>query len=544
MDIPARRRRLTAQRLAAREPRGEDLLNPSPARSTFDYLVVGGGTAGCVVAARLSADPAVTVCLLEAGGRARHPAMSVPLMNFITSGLPQHQWGYLTDPDRGLAGRSLRFVQARVLGGGSAINGMLYSRGDRDDFEAWACPDWRYQAVRPYFERAEARPGGIEISRGAALTPACELFLAATAAAGHRRLHDMNGEEAEGFGYFDYSIGRGRRSGTMDGYLRQAEERPNLTVMTGTQALKVRLEGGRAVGVQALRGGVVVELAARSEVVVCAGAINSPRLLMLSGLGPAEDLRALGIAVALDRPEVGGNLQNHTRQKLGFTTRRPITAYGLLAPTALVEAVAAYALRRRGALGRSVLTAGGLLRSSPQAEGPDIGVIFTPGLMTPGSGLGMLPRAHGFSLFVRNARPWSRGKVRLRSADPLEAPRIATGYFQDPRDMTALLGGLARVKAILAQSAMAEVIDRAQDPEPTAQSIARSASHAYHPVGTLRMGLDDDAVVDEQLRVRGVEGLRIADASVIPVIPKAGTNAPTIMIGERAAALIRGEAGA
>jgi choline dehydrogenase len=270
-------------------------------------------------------------------------------------------------------------------------------------------------------------------------------------------------------------------------------------------------------------------------VLVTAGAIGTPKLLMLSGVGPAEHLLGHGLGVRVDAPAVGRNHQNHVRQKLGYTTRDPVTAYGLISPPALAKAGVAYLAGGRGALGRSALTAGGLLRSAPDLAVPDTGVIFSPGLMGAGRGpLGPLPRRHGFSAFVRQARPWSRGEVRLRSADPLAAPGIDTRYFSDPRDMPALIEGVRRVKEIFARPEIAAVVEQADNSELTPQAVARTAAHAFHPVGTCAVG----AVVDEALRVRGVDGLRVADASVIPVIPKGGTNAPAIMIGERAAALI------
>lgn len=491
----------------------------------FDYVVVGGGTAGCVVAARLAEDFAATVCLIEAGGWPRHPAVPAPLLNFITSGLAAYQWGYWTEPNPQAGGRALPFPQARVVGGGSSINGMLYERGDRDDYDAWGAPGWRYDQVRSWFERAEA--DRVRLSDGAALTPLCSAFLDAAKAAA---------APPDQFDYLAYSIGNGRRSSTAQAYLGRRPK--NLTIMTGAQTSKIRLEGGRASGVEVIRKGAVLQVRADREVIVCAGGIGSPRLLMLSGIGPADALRALGLDVRVDLPDVGRNLQNHIRQKLAYETKGAVSAYSFLNPVSMAAAGLSYIGGRGGLLGRSVLTVGGLLRSAPDLTQPDIGLIFSPALMGTGVGaLGMLPKAHGFSLFVRLARPWSRGEVRLRSADPLEAPIIDTRYFSDPRDMPALIAGVERMRAICTRPEIARFIARADQSEVTSEVLAATVSHAFHPVGTCAIS----AVVDESLRVRGVEGLRIADASVIPMLPKAGTNAPAIMIGERAAALVRGD---
>jgi choline dehydrogenase len=501
----------------------------------FDYVVVGGGTAGCVLASRLSEDAAARVCLIEAGGRARHPAAGVPMLNFITSALAGYQWGWRAEPDRGLAGRQLSYAQAKVLGGGSAINGMLHAPGDAEDYAAWRVPGWGYDDVAPFAARAADR---LHVAPAGALTPLCEMFLAAAEGAGHPRLASLAGRTADGVGYFDYAIHRGRRSAVAGRYLDPSRRRANLTVLSRAQVLRVLIEGGRAVGVEVLQDGSVRDVRAGSEVTLCAGGLGSPRLLMLSGIGPAEDLAKAGIAALVDRSEVGGNLQNHVRIKLAYRTQDTPTVRDLMSPMAAIKAGMSYVIGH-GALGRSVLTAGGLIRSAPGLAEPDIGVIFSPGLMGAGAGLlGPVPREDGFSVFVRQARPWSRGALRLGSADPLAAPIIETRYFSDQRDMAVFLGGLRRTRAIFARPEIARVIAKGDESELTPETVARTAGHAFHPSGACRLGHDADSVVDADLRVRGVERLRIADSSVIPVIPKAGTNAPAMIIAERAAAMM------
>lgn len=505
------------------------------AHSGFDYVVVGGGTAGSLLAARLSEGASARVCLIEAGDWARHPAMNAPMLNFITSALRGYQWDWQTEPDPGLAGRRLSFVQARVVGGGSSINGMLHAAGDADDYAAWDTPGWRYDDVAPFIERTADE---LRTAPAGPLLPLCEMFLAAAEGAGHPRLSTLAGRSADGVGYFDYAIDRGRRSAVAARHLRPALRRPNLTMLRSAQVLKVLLEGERAIGVEVLHAGEIRQVRASSEVILCAGGLGSPRLLLLSGIGPAEKLARAGIKPRVDRRDVGRNLQNHVRVKLAYRTRGARTARDFISPVQAIKAGLEY-LTGAGVLGRSILSAGGLIRSRAEVPAPDIGVIFSPGLMGTGSGLlGPIPREHGFSVFVRQARPWSRGELYLKSADPTAAPAIETRYFSDPRDMPVMVKGLHATRAIFARSEIARVIAQHDTSEITPSAIAHTAGHAFHPVGACRIGADAESVVDPTLRVRGVEGLRIADTSVIPTIPKGGTNAPAMVIAERAAAFI------
>lgn len=529
---------------------------------TADYLVVGGGTAGCVVAARLAEDPQVRVLLIEAGGPDRNPLIGVPGANVVTGADPALNWNYTSEPVSALDGRALYWAQGRVLGGGSSINGMMYVRGLPADYDAWAdlgCTGWGYDDVVPYFRRSEANERGasaihggdgpIKVSRGRSTAPICDLFLEAAVQAGYPVVDDLNAEEGEAFGFVDMSLSRGRRSSTSKAYLN-ARKRPNLHILTDAVATGLVFEGERVSGVALRIGGSDKIVRAGREVILSGGAANTPQLLMLSGIGPAADLAEKGIAVRVDAPEVGRNLQNHPMYRLMYTCSAPVTAYSHVRPLGALRAGWSYLMGGGGPLGSGLFPVGGLIEAVPGAPETSIQVCMAPALVIrrkPGV-LGVLPQRHGFTILLNPSIPFSRGSIGLESSDPLAPPVILPNYFSDPRDLDMLAQGVQRIRAIMAEPALADVIEEEIQPVSTPQSLedvkadirATSATH-YHPAGTCRMGSDPASVVDPQLRVRGVEGLRVVDASIMPRLIRGSTFAPTVMIAEKASDMIRSD---
>jgi len=523
-----------------------------------DYVIVGAGAAGCVLAARLTEDPNVSVVLLEAGGMDSALMIGIPGANVVTGTKPEFNWSYQSEPVPGLNGRSIYWAQGRVVGGSSSINGMMYVRGKRRDFDGWGVEGWRYADVLPLFRRSETNERGeselhggsgpLRVSAGRSTAPVCDLFLEAAAEAGYAGTDDLNAVQAEGFGHVDMTIGGGRRSSAASAFLRPALRRPNLTLVVEAQATRIVIEKGVARGVEYVRRGERMTVRAAREVILAGGAVNSPQLLMLSGVGPAAHLREHGIPLVADRPGVGENLQNHPMYRILHATTKPVTAYSHLSPRGLFAAGWQYAFGRRGLLSRGLFPTSGFLYAEDGRPETEIQVSIAPALVIrrrPGL-IGTLPQEHGFTLLLNHGSHFSRGRVRLKSADPLRHAAIEPGYFSDPRDIAILARGAQRVRDMLRRPAMAAVLGREIQPRGPIRSLAdieddiraTTVTH-YHAGGTCRMGADDDAVVDPRLRVRGIEGLRVADASVMPVMINGNTYAAAMMIGEKAADLIR-----
>lgn len=524
-----------------------------------DYIIVGGGPAGCAIAARLSEDASVRVTLLEAGGNDRHPLYHWPAgFAKMTKGIGS--WGWSTVPQRHMQDRVLRYTQAKVIGGGSTINAQLYTRGNRLDYDEWAqagCRGWAYEDVLPYFRRAEdnqrfsddfhAYGGPIGVSMPVAPLPICDAFMRAAQELGIPYNHDFNGARQAGIGFYQLTQKNARRSSAATGYLGQAAGRANLTVRTGVEVLRIVVEKGRAVGVEIAENGGKTLLRAEREVIVSSGAIGSPRLLMLSGIGPADHLESVGVDVVHDLPGVGGNLQDHLDLFViaECTGDHTYDSYAKWHRSAL--AGIEYLLLRKGPVASSLFETGGFWYADPEARSPDIQ--FHLGL---GSGIeaGVAKLSNaGVTLNSAFLRPRSRGTVRLASSDPKAAPLIDPNYWEDPYDRTMSLEGLKLAREIVRQKAlkpyvMAERLpgDGVVTDEDLFLYGCRHAKTDHHPAGTCKMGVDDMAVVDPELRLRGIDGLRVADSSIMPRVNSSNTNAPTIMIGEKAADLIRGAA--
>lgn len=526
--------------------------------------MVGAGAAGAVVAARLSENPARRVLLLEAGGRGRGPLFSIPLMSGVMLRAKVANWQYRTEPEPNLQDRRLAWPRGRALGGSTAINGMVYARGLPMDFDGWAqrgLPGWGFADVLPLFRRSETSAAGDPAFRGKdgpmAVQPArwshplSDVWLEAARQAGHRPTDDFNGANPEGIARLEYTIAAGRRASTARAFLDPAMGRANLAVRTRAQVARLLIEQGRARGVVLLDGTV---LRATEAVVLSGGAINSPQLLMLSGIGPADELARLGIAVQADLPGVGANLQDHLIVRVGHACTQDITIDRLRRVDRAAITVARAWLFGTGPGATFPLLAGGQLRSDPALDMPDLKASFLPGLTSAALRIpfiGMQAPGDAGPGFFANAfqmRPESRGAIRLASADPAAHPRIMPNYLSSPADRAVMRRAVRLLREIFAQRAFDPYRGAELAPGPDVQDdraldawISRVADTCYHPVGTCRMGPANDpmAVVDVRLRVRGVEGLRIADASVMPSITSCNTAAPTIMIGEKCAIMLQ-----
>jgi choline dehydrogenase len=525
----------------------------------FDYVIVGAGSAGCVLANRLTEGGDAHVAILEAGGPDYSVFIHMPAAFSIPLANDRYNWYYHTEPEPSMDGRRIYCPRGRVLGGSSSINGMVYIRGHAFDYDGWSqrpgLAQWSYAHCLPYFIRSENRLAGADDYHGAsgplAVTtpsmrnPLFHAFVEAAQQAGYAYTQDMNGYRQEGFGPMDRTTLHGRRWGTMSAYLRPAMVRPNLRVLPRCLALRVVFKGGRAIGVEYVQRGAVRFVQARREVIISGGAINSPQLLMLSGIGPADALRRLDIEVVADLPGVGRNLQDHIEIYVQHACTQPISLYSTQTLLAKLGIGLRWLLTGTGPGASNHFEAGGFIRSRAGVRHPDLQYHFLP-IAADYDGKEKIDQ-HGFQLHVGPMRPTSSGSVQLRSSDPRQPPAILFNYLQTEGDRAEMRAAVRLTREILAQPAFDPFRGDELRPGPSVTSDAQidafaraRAESAYHPSCSCAMGSDPQAVVDGELRVHGVQALRVVDASVMPAVVSGNLNAPTIMIAEKAADLIRG----
>ncbi len=528
----------------------------------YDFIVVGAGSAGCAVANRLSEDGSNRVLLIEAGGRDSNINIHIPLMVVNLLKDPAVTWPFVTEPQKALHNRPQLWTRGRVLGGSSSINGNVYVRGDPAEFDSWeglGLPGWGWEEMLPYFKRMErylpgdpklrGHDGPIGVTSLKHFDELADGFIEASQEAGFEYVEDYNDGHYEGAAYLQYSTRRGFRSSSSVGYLRPARNRSNLHVMVNGLVSRVVIEGRRATGVEVLRENSISRISARKEVILSAGPVQSPKLLELSGIGGGELLRKHGIEVVADLPGVGECLQDHPNTRLTFECSKPMTINVVLQrPVAKVREGLKFALFGKGLLSICSATAHVVMRSSPEEPRADLKIQLQPFsgkdryARRPQDGLD----AHsGFTVGVMGLRPRSRGWTHIASADPVEYPKIDPKYLDDPHDAGVLLAGIKAVRHVASFPSLAKLIVRETRPGPEAvtdeqilEYIRQTTQTTWHIVGSCKAGTDDSCVVDPELRVRGVDGLRVIDSSIFPTIPSSNTNAPTIALGERGADIV------
>jgi choline dehydrogenase len=522
-----------------------------------DFIVIGAGSAGCAVAARLSEDPATQVVLLEAGGEDKNRWIHIPLGFGKTFADPSVNWCYETEPDPGAADRRVFWPRGKVLGGSSSINGMVYIRGQAEDFDHWrqlGNVGWSFDDVLPYFKRAEHQVRGADGFHGTggplcvsdvAQHSICEAFIASAMELGFPRNDDFNGARQDGVGYHQTTTRNGRRCSTAVGYLRPAMQRANLRVVTEALTEKVLLEGRRAIGVSFRRDGRLCMARAAREVILCGGAVNSPQLLMLSGIGPQPHLAEFGIPFVHHLPGVGQSLQDHYSAPIKLRCKLPVTVNDvMLSNTRKLKAGLEYYVFHRGPLSMISSPAALFARTRSELASPDVKISISPfSAERPQDGL---HRFSGFTSIAYQLRPESRGAIKLKSPDPFDAPAVHPNYLAAETDQRAIVAGLKLIRRILANPHMQHYIESEFQPGPDAATDEQLLEYArrrggtvYHPTSTCRMGSDPMAVVDAELRVHGIDGLRVADASIMPTVVSGNTNAAAIMIGEKLADMVR-----
>lgn len=533
----------------------------SEEQKSYDYIIVGGGSAGAVLATRLSENPALDILLLEAGARDTNPLIHIPFGLSLLSRFEGIGWGYHTAPQKEMYDRELFWPRGKTLGGSSSVNAMCYIRGQQEDYDRWANEEgatgWSFNDVLPYFKRSEnfedgpdefhGTGGPLNVSKLRHTSVLSDAFVNAASYAGYQQRDDFNRDDREGIGYYHVTQADGQRCSTAKGYLTQAKHRHNLTVLTKVACEKVLLKDGRATGVQVREKGAVNRYFARGEVILCGGAINSPQLLMLSGIGPRTELEDKGIYVHCDLPGVGQNLQDHLDAIVQYTCKaREGYAVAVGALPSYIKASVDYAVKRQGIFSSNIAEAGGFVSSSLATHGPDIQFHFLPAILNDHGR--QLAFGYGYGLHVCCLYPKSRGTITLQSNHPADQALIDPNYLSASEDQQVMIEGVRIARKLLSapdfdkfEGSELYPGEQAQTDEEILEFLRERAETIYHPIGTCKMGADDDpmAVVDNQLRVRGVTGLRVVDASVMPSLIGGNTNAPTIMIAERAADFIK-----